>query len=96
MKSIRKTACASLLTLAIASTAMAGNIGGMKTTKDGNIGGLSTSAGNIGGLRATTGNIGGLRTDSNTRETTESQLNGITVYVAGNIGGLLSVFFSMF
>ena len=53
MKSPNSVICASLLTLAISTSAMAGNIGGLKTTSAGNIGGLRTnSVGNIGGVRA--------------------------------------------
>ncbi|HSE34332.1 MAG TPA: hypothetical protein VLA93_22350 [Pyrinomonadaceae bacterium] len=67
MKSPKPTICASVLVLVLSTSAMAGNIGGMKTTSAGNIGGLKTnSAGNIGGLRTSrTGNIGGLRSNDN-------------------------------
>ncbi len=58
MKRFQSVLCASLLTLAISSTALAGNIGGMKANSAGNIAGLST--GNIAGL--STGNIAGLST----------------------------------
>lgn len=100
MKRIRRTLFASLLTFAIASTAMAGNIGGLKTNRTGNIGGLrTTAAGNIGGLRTNaTGNIGGLRTEATelTRERAEASHDTLYVRFAGNIGGLLSFFFSIF
>ena len=57
MKILRPTVLALSLTLLLASTASAGNIGGLRTS--GNIGGLRTS-GNIGGTRSA-GNIGGTR-----------------------------------
>ena len=72
MKRSQSILCASLLTLAISSTAFAGNIGGMKANSAGNIAGLST--GNIAGL--STGNIGGLSTGN---------IGGLST---GNIGGL--------
>ena len=64
----KPTVCAVALTLTLASSAFAGNIGGARTnavgniagTRTGNIGGTRT--GNIGGTR--TGNIGGTRTNS--------------------------------
>ena len=57
MRILQPTLLAICLTFIIASTASAGNIGGMRTS--GNIGGMR-SAGNIGGTR-TAGNIGGTR-----------------------------------
>ena len=100
MKRTRKTLCASLLTLVLASTAMAGNIGGMKTNAAGNIGGLKTNAaGNIGGMRTNAaGNIGGLRTQAaeQARTLAETRENWLTIQFAGNIGGMLRFFFSMF
>ena len=64
MKNLRPIVGAALLTVALSTSSMAGNIGGMKTTSAGNIGGLRTSrTGNIGGMRTdAVGNIGGLRT----------------------------------
>ena len=89
MKRIRKTLCASLLTIVIASTAMAGNIGGLKTNAAGNIGGMRTNA---------AGNIGGLRTQATeqARELAEARENTLTNQFAGNIAGLLYFMFSMF
>ena len=58
MKSLKPTLLALTLIMVVSSTAMAGNIGGLRT--NGNIGGTRT-AGNIGGTR-TAGNIGGTRT----------------------------------
>ena len=48
MRFLRPTLAALILTITVSSTALAGNIGGLR------------SAGNIGGLRST-GNIGGTR-----------------------------------
>ena len=58
MKSLKPTLLALTLIMVVSSSAMAGNIGGLRT--NGNIGGTRT-AGNIGGTR-TAGNIGGTRT----------------------------------
>lgn len=58
MKSLKPTLLALTLIMVVSSTAVAGNIGGLRT--NGNIGGLRTN-GNIGGTR-TAGNIGGTRT----------------------------------
>lgn len=57
MKFVRPTLVALVLMVMVSSTALAGNIGGMRSS--GNIGGLR-SAGNIGGMRSA-GNIGGTR-----------------------------------
>ncbi len=57
MKTLKPTILAFALIVMVSSTALAGNIGGLRTT--GNIGGLR-SAGNIGGTRSA-GNIGGTR-----------------------------------
>jgi hypothetical protein len=54
----KPTLCAVALTLVLASSAVAGNIGGARTNAFGNIGGARV--GNIAGTR--TGNIGGTRT----------------------------------
>jgi hypothetical protein len=63
MTRFKRTLCAVMLTIGIASSAFAGNIGGMRTNSAGNIGGMRTnSAGNIGGMRTNAvGNIGGMR-----------------------------------
>ena|SRR5687767_2428505 len=58
MKTLKPTLLAITLIVMVSSTALAGNIGGLRTT--GNIGG-TRSAGNIGGTRSA-GNIGGTRT----------------------------------
>ena len=58
MKTLKPTLLAITLIVMVSSTALAGNIGGLRTT--GNIGGMR-SAGNIGGMRSA-GNIGGMRT----------------------------------
>jgi hypothetical protein len=93
MKSVRPIICASLLTLALSTSAVAGNIGGMRTTSAGNIGGLRTSrAGNIGGLRTNaTGNIGGLR-----NEVSVTTRESLAFELAGNIGNFLSILFTAF
>ena len=57
MKMLRPAILALTLTAIVSSTALAGNIGGLRTS--GNIGGMR-SAGNIGGTRSA-GNIGGTR-----------------------------------
>jgi|GEM_PF-2490616 len=61
MTRIKPTICAIALSMVLSSSALAGNIGGLRTTAAGNIGGMRT--GNIGGTR--TGNIGGMRSNSN-------------------------------
>jgi hypothetical protein len=81
MKRIQSALMASLLTVVLSSAAMAGNIGGMRTTSIGESGAQPVStSGNIGGPSAK-GNIAGLGSDTMTR-------------VVGNIGGLLRVVFS--
>lgn len=84
MDRLKSTICALIVTITISSTALAGNIGGMRTTSAGNIGGMRTSsAGNIGGMRTSSaGNIGGLRTKTET-----SYELGIAI--SENIGGLI-------
>ena len=57
MKKIQSTLLALTLIIMVSSTALAGNIGGLRSA--GNIGG-TRSAGNIGGMRSA-GNIGGMR-----------------------------------
>jgi hypothetical protein len=103
MKSARSTLLTLSLTVALSSTAFAGNIGGMRTTSAGNIGGMrTTSAGNIGGMRTdSTGNIGGMRTNSlgnigglRNNPAYGSDLSSIDI--AGNIGGLIALFLSGF
>jgi len=61
MKTLKPTLLAITLIVMVSSTALAGNIGGLRTT--GNIGG-TRSAGNIGGTRSA-GNIGGTRSAGN-------------------------------
>jgi hypothetical protein len=55
MKRLRLTVSTLVLATTLSSSALAGNIGGLRTTAAGNIGGMRTNA---------AGNIGGLRTNS--------------------------------
>jgi hypothetical protein len=89
MKRFQSIICASLLTLAISSTAFAGNIGGMKANSAGNIAGLST--GNIGGLSA--GNIGGL-SNSGTRQTFSGPRARVDIDTGFDFAGYFFMFFS--
>jgi hypothetical protein len=93
MKSLKPLVCASLLTVAISTSAIAGNIGGMRTTSAGNIGGLRTSqVGNIGGLRAgTPGNI-----VSPTPNVPEVPPTRLEIGLVENLGGLLSFLIAVF
>ena len=103
MKSLKPLVCASLLTLAISTSAMAGNIGGMRTTSAGNIGGMrTTSAGNIGGLRTSrVGNIGGVRagtppTVTPTPNVPEVLPSPFEIGLIENLGSFLSLLISVF
>ena len=101
MKSLKPLVCASLLTVALSTSALAGNIGGLKTTSAGNIGGLkTTSAGNIGGLRTNrTGNIGGLSTGTNPDfggSPLDVPRGRFEMVLIENLGGFLSMLFSAF
>ena len=73
MKRLQTIALASILITTLGSTALAGNIGGMRTD----------AAGNIGGMRTTTidstGNIGGVLTQQSTE---------LSIFSKGNIGGM--------
>lgn len=94
MNRFRPTICALVLTITLSSSALAGNIGGLRTNAAGNIGGLRTNAaGNIGGLRTSaTGNIGGLRGSSTVNIDGSSTNSGRTLYgdfAFSNIGGML-------
>jgi hypothetical protein len=84
MNRFKPTICALVLTMTISSSALAGNIGGLKTNAAGNIGGLRTSS---------TGNIGGLRTNSVSSVDTSSNSLGrrldIELAFSGNIGGMI-------
>jgi hypothetical protein len=96
MNSFRPTICALVLTITLSSSALAGNIGGLRTNAAGNIGGLRTNAaGNIGGLRiSATGNIGGLRTSSAVNLDGSSNSSGRTAYAElafSNIGGMILI-----
>jgi hypothetical protein len=93
MKSLKPVVCASLLTVAISTSAMAGNIGGMRTTSAGNIGGLRTNrVGNIGGVRA-----GTLPTTVSPAPTApEVSPNRFEISLIENLGGFLSVLISLF
>jgi hypothetical protein len=93
MKSLKPIVCASLLTVAISTSAMAGNIGGMKTTSAGNIGGLRTSrVGNIGGVRAgTPGN-----SVSPTLTVSDVPSSRLEIGLLENLGGFLSLLISVF
>jgi hypothetical protein len=54
MNHFRTTFGILVLTITLSSSALAGNIGGLKTNAAGNIGGMRANAtGNIGGMRAT-------------------------------------------
>ena len=100
MKSLKPLMCASLLTVAISTSVMAGNIGGLKTTSTGNIGGLkTTSAGNIGGLRTNRfGNIGGLSTGTNDSSPVvpDAARGRFELMLIDNLGGFLSFLISAF
>jgi len=85
MNHSKSTLGAILLTVSLTTTALAGNIGGMRTSSVGNIGGMKNVSGNIGGMKSVSGNIGGLET-----ETTDETVS-ITNSIVGNIGGLLRV-----
>ena len=92
MKFLKTTLCASLLSLALTTPTLAGNIGGMRTSSAGNIGGMRTNqVGNIGGLKTEkSGNIGGLRADA--RPTAPETLSDELLRSAVSI---LSMFFSI-
>ena len=93
MKSLKPLVCASLLTVAISTSAMAGNIGGMRTTSAGNIGGLRTSrVGNIGGLRAGTPS----NTVSPTPTVPDRPSSPLEIGLIENLGGFLSLLISVF
>jgi hypothetical protein len=83
--------------LAISSTALAGNIGGMKANSVGNIAGLSTgniaglSTGNIGGL--STGNIAGL-SNSGTRANISRARGKVDIDTGFDFAGYFFMFFS--
>jgi hypothetical protein len=100
MNRVKSITLALAMTLALSSTTLAGNIGGMRLQSAGNIGGMRTqSTGNIGGMKAdSTGNIGGMKADSTgniggLRTNTGFSVD-LSVAIAGNIGGLLRILFS--
>ena len=71
MRILRPTLLALTLTMVVSSTAIAGNIAGLRSA--GNIAGLR-SAGNIGGTR-TAGNIGGTRSAGTGTQTNAPSTN---------------------
>ena len=97
MRRLQSILCASLLTLAISSTAFAGNIGGMKANSAGNIAGLSAgniaglSTGNIAGLSA--GNIAGL-SNSGTRQTFSGPRAKVDIDTGFDFASYFFMFFS--
>ena len=75
MKRFKLTAYALTIVIALASTTLAGNIGGMRTdTAETTTGITSDAAGNIGGLRSE-----------------EEITTDLSVAIAGNIGGVYSL-----
>ena len=93
MKSLKPVVFASLLTIALSTSAMAGNIGGMRTTSAGNIGGLRTSrVGNIGGVRV------GLpsNTVSPTPNVPDVSPSKLEIGLIENLSGFLSLLISVF
>jgi hypothetical protein len=85
MKRFQSILCTSLLTVAISSTAFAGNISGVHT--NGNISGKQ-SAGNISGVTST-GNISGIKTSGNISGVANSG-NIAGIASAGDITGLIA------
>lgn len=87
MRFLRPTLAALILTITVSSTALAGNIGGLR------------SAGNIGGLRST-GNIGGTRSaaispSQSPSFTVSSEIGRFNVESAlsGSFAGLIRMLF---
>ena len=77
MRVLQPTILALTLTMVVSSTALAGNIGGLRSA--GNIGG-TRSAGNIGGTRSA-GNIGGTRSARIDTRSDAAGINPSTVRV---------------
>jgi hypothetical protein len=82
MSRFKTTICALVLTMSFSASALAGNIGGLRTNAAGNIGGLRTSA---------AGNIGGLRTSStlNTDGSTNDSNRRLDMELSSNISGII-------
>ncbi len=91
MKNFQATTCAVLLTVMISSTALAGNIGGMRTNSAGNIGGMRGNAvGNIGGPSTEEAKDDGQETGNATPDLVLS-IYGIYIFlviVISKVGGL--------
>jgi hypothetical protein len=91
MRILQPTILALTLTMAVSSTAVAGNIGGLRSA--GNIAGLRT-AGNIGGTRSL-GNIGGTRSARSGAQTDVPNTNPSTPRlelesaISGTFGSLI-------
>ena len=85
MKRVKLATCTAIMILAMTPIAFAGNIGGMRTEKTGNIGGVRVKTQQTATTTAT-GNIGGLRVDDFAFD--------ISSEIRGNIVGLFSRLFS--
>jgi len=85
MKTLRPT-IALILTLMVSSTALAGNIGGLRSA--GNIGGLR-SAGNIGGTRS----AGTVITQGIVMDGPEAQRFNVESTLSGSFAGLIRMLF---
>ena len=81
MKSPKSLICASLLTVAISTSAMAGNIGGLRTNR----------VGNIGGVRAT--NPVAVTPTTDVPDLPPSR---VQISVFENLGSFLSILISVF
>jgi len=81
MKRIKLATGTAIILMAMTPTAFAGNIGGMRTERTGNIGGVRIKS-----EQTATGNIGGLRTEDLSFD--------ISITIRGNIAGLFTRLFS--